>query len=49
MEEYVAVSLPEVFAGATESFFEKGPAMAERLPELYKELQDYYGVDPASW
>ena len=49
IDEYGAVSPPEFFAVATESFFEKGPAMAERLPELYKELQDYYGVDPASW
>ena len=49
IDEYGAVSPPEFFAVATESFFEKGPAMAARLPELYKQLQDYYGVDPASW
>jgi len=49
IDEYGAVSPPEFFAVATESFFEKGPAMAECLPELYKELQVYYGVDPASW
>ena len=49
IDEYGAVSPPEFFAVATEYFFEKGPIMAARLPELYKQLQDYYSVDPASW
>lgn len=49
IDAYGAVSPPEFFAVATESFFEKARAMAEQLPDLYQQLAHYYGVDPASW
>lgn len=49
IDEYGAVSAPEFFAVATESFFEKPEQMKKRLPELYQQLQTFYGVDPAEW
>jgi len=49
IDEYGAVSAPEFFAVATESFFEKSKKMKEKLPELYKQLKIYYGLDPAEW
>lgn len=49
IDEYGAVSAPEFFAVATESFFEKSVQMKQRLPELYQQLQQFYGLDPAAW
>ena len=49
IDEYGAVSAPEFFAVATESFFEKSVQMKKRLPELYQQLQTFYGLDPAEW
>ncbi|MEW8627067.1 MAG: M90 family metallopeptidase [Candidatus Thiodiazotropha sp.] len=49
IDEYGIVSAPEFFAVATESFFEKSEQMRKRLPELYKQLQTFYGLDPAEW
>ncbi len=49
IDEYGSVSAPEFFAVATESFFEKSEQMKKRLPELYKQLQTFYGLDPAEW
>jgi Mlc titration factor MtfA (ptsG expression regulator) len=49
IDEYGAVSAPEFFAVATESFFEKSHAMKKQLPELYQQLQKFYGLDPAEW
>ena len=49
IDEYGAVSAPEFFAVATESFFEKSKQMKKRLPDLYQQLQTYYGIDPAEW
>lgn len=49
IDEYGAVSAPEFFAVATESFFEKSQQMKKRLPDLYRQLQTYYGIDPAEW
>lgn len=49
IDEYGAVSAPEFFAVATESFFEKSKQMKEKLPELYRQLQTFYGLDPAEW
>ena len=49
IDEYGAVSAPEFFAVATESFFEKSKQMKKRLPGLYQQLQTYYGLDPAAW
>jgi Mlc titration factor MtfA (ptsG expression regulator) len=49
LDEYGATSPPEFFAVATEAFFERGELMRRRLPDLYLQLQKFYGVDPASW
>ncbi|MEH6637986.1 MAG: M90 family metallopeptidase [Porticoccaceae bacterium] len=49
IDEYGAVSGVEFFAVATESFFEKSTQMKKRLPELYQQLQTFYGLDPANW
>ena len=49
MDAYGTVSPPEFFAVATESFFEKSMQMKRRLPDLYKQLQTLYNVDPAEW
>lgn len=49
IDEYGAVSAPEFFAVATESFFEKSKQMKKRLPELYQQLARFYGLDPAEW
>ena len=49
IDEYGAVSAPEFFAVATESFFEKSQQTKKRLPELYQQLQTFYGIDPAQW
>jgi Mlc titration factor MtfA (ptsG expression regulator) len=49
LDKYGATSPPEFFAVATEAFFERGDLMRRRLPELYMQLQKFYGVDPAAW
>lgn len=49
IDDYGSVSPPEFFAVATESFFEKSRSMKRKLPELYKQLQTYYQLDPAAW
>jgi Mlc titration factor MtfA (ptsG expression regulator) len=49
IDKYAAVSPPEFFAVATESFFEKPVQMKDKLPDLYEQLEKFYGLDPASW
>ena len=49
LDSYAASSPPEFFAVATEAFFERGGRMRKHLPELYAQLQRFYGVDPADW
>lgn len=49
IDEYGAVSAVEFFAVISESFFEKPERMKSDLPELYSQLQQFYGLDPASW
>jgi MtfA peptidase len=49
LDEYGTVSPSEFFAVASESFFEKPVQMKKRLPELYKQLQTFYNIDPFSW
>ena len=44
---YGAVNEAEFFAVATESYFEKPYLMKKLIPDLYKELQVFYGGDPA--
>jgi len=49
IDEYGAVSAPEFFAVATESFFEKSHSMQRKLPALYQQFKGFYGLDPAQW
>lgn len=44
---YGATNEAEFFAVATESFFEKPVQMKRYTPDLYEELQRFYGFDPA--
>jgi len=46
---YGATNIAEYFAVATESFFEKPRQLLKKRPELYKELLEYYKLDPVSW
>jgi len=49
IDSYGATSPPEFFAVTTESFFERGALMKKELPDLYGQLEKFYGVDPANW
>ena len=49
IDSYGAVAPEEFFAVATETFFERSRKMQQFLPDLYAQLQQFYGVDPASW
>ena len=46
---YGASAPAEFFAVASERFFECPAALAVAHPALYRELSDYYGVDPRAW
>jgi len=46
LRSYGATNEAEFFAVATEAFFEKPQQMRERLPELYEQLERFYGFDP---
>jgi Mlc titration factor MtfA (ptsG expression regulator) len=45
---YGALNEAEFFAVATESYFEKPWLMKKYTPDLYAELQSFYGGDPAA-
>ena len=47
LRQYGAVNEAEFFAVATESYFERPQLMKELVPDLYAELQAFYGGDPA--
>ncbi len=49
LDGYGSTSPAEFFAVASEVFFEQGARMKDRLPKLYTQLEQYYGVDPAGW
>ena len=49
MDEYGATNPAEFFAVATETFFEKPHQLYKRRPDLYRELQAYYQLDPRQW
>jgi len=49
IDSYGAIAPAEFFAVATETFFERSQKMQQYLPDLYAQLQQFYGVDPASW
>lgn len=46
---YGAENPAEFFAVITEVFFEQPQEMAQRHPELYRQLKFFYRVDPLSW
>ncbi len=47
LRSYAATNEAEFFAVATEVFFERPGIMKRRAPDLYEELQRFYGFDPA--
>ena len=49
MDAYGATDPAEFFAVATETFFERPKQMKLTHPELYEELESYYGLDPLKW
>jgi Mlc titration factor MtfA (ptsG expression regulator) len=49
MDDYGATNPAEFFAVATETFFERPKQMKLTHPELYNELESYYGLDPLKW
>lgn len=49
MDDYGATEPAEFFAVATECFFEKPEQLKKRRPELYGELQIFYGQDPVTY
>lgn len=48
IDPYGATSPPEFFAVVTEMFFERGPQLKRRHPELYAELASFYVQDDAA-
>ncbi|MCA8896494.1 MAG: zinc-dependent peptidase [Amphiplicatus sp.] len=49
LDPYGATSPAEFFAVATEQFFEQPDAMRRALPALFRELSEYFNVDPSAW
>ncbi len=49
MDPYGATNPAEFFSVATECFFEKAEQLEEEHPPLYRQLKNYYGLDPARW
>ena len=49
ISDYGATNEAEFFAVVTEVFFEQAGALAERHPELFALMRDYYAVDPREW
>ena len=49
LDDYGATNPAEFFAVATETFFERPKRLSREAPDLYAELRDYYGLDPAQW
>jgi hypothetical protein len=47
LRAYGATNEAEFFAVATEAFFEKPQQMQAKAPDLYEELSQFYGSDPA--
>ena len=49
LDPYAATDPAEFFAVATEVFFELPARLAAEHPALYRELSQFYRVDPLSW
>jgi Mlc titration factor MtfA (ptsG expression regulator) len=48
LRPYGGINEAEFFAVVTETYFEKPRQLKKQLPDLYSELQEFYGGDPAS-
>ncbi len=49
MDHYGATNPAEFFAVLVETFFEKPRQLRKRHPELYREMQRCFGIDPIQW
>ncbi|MEM8592647.1 MAG: M90 family metallopeptidase [Pseudomonadota bacterium] len=49
LDPYGATAPEELFAVATEAFFENPRTLRQHEPDIYEELRKFYGQDPASW
>ena len=49
LDDYGAEDLSEFFSVATETFFENPSLLKSKMPELYKNLSEFYNLDPVSW
>ncbi len=49
MDAYGTTNEAEFFAVATETFFERPEELLEHRPELFRELEAYYQLDPRRW
>lgn len=49
LDYYGATNPAEFFAVASEVFFEQASALFQESPMLYKQLKQYYRVDPLQW
>ncbi|NOY89904.1 MAG: zinc-dependent peptidase [Deltaproteobacteria bacterium] len=47
LRDYAGTNSAELFAVATEAFFERPRRMRDKEPELYAALEQLYGLDPA--
>ena len=47
LDGYGATNYAELFAVATEAFFEKPDRLRHKKPDVYGLLTEFYGVDPA--
>ncbi|NNM28709.1 MAG: zinc-dependent peptidase [Akkermansiaceae bacterium] len=49
LDPYGATDPAEFFAVATETFFEKPRDLRRHDPAVYREMRQFYGLDPAEW
>lgn len=49
IDPYGATNPAEFFAVASETFFEEAKELEKKHLDLYTELREYYGVNPAGW
>ena len=49
IDPYGATNPAEFFAVASETFYEAARQLKMKQPDLYNELEGFYGVDPANW
>lgn len=49
LDPYGATNPAEFFAVATETFFEKPRRLQREYPDVYREMEVFYGLDPAKW